>query len=81
MLGRLQMPIQQCLNEFRVVLGTMYSSPRSTSVKSTLAQPQPKYDHEPMEKYFKDLVRRNDVHPVDRQQDGFFESDPIQCQT
>lgn len=81
MLGRLRMPIQDCVHEFRLILESMFSNPRLVLRTGPRYWRQPKYDHYRAEARIKDLVRRNDLRFEERYHDGFFGSDPVQCKT
>lgn len=81
LLGRLRMSTKHCLTQFSGVLDSMFETPRTTSMRSSLSWRQPKYDHQGFEARIKDLVQLHDSKFPERFTDGSFGSDPFQVKT
>ena len=81
MLGRLRMPIKNCLTEFTKILESIFDAPKTTSIKAQLYWRQPKYDHQAFEARFQHLVQLHDSKFQERFADGSFGSDPFQVKT
>lgn len=64
MLGRLQMTVKECIDEFVSLATVVFGNSRFFSVRGRLFAPRSSYDHKRFERVIKDMVGRKHKGPM-----------------
>lgn len=60
MLGRLHMTVDECLEAYENLAERVFAHPRRFHIRKPPWIPRDKYNHEPLEKVIKDIVKQRD---------------------
>jgi hypothetical protein len=81
MLGRLRMPVVDCISEYKSLSQVVFGNPRIASVRGPLFWPRDKYDEKALQRAVEDVVLRRLSTSQRRIGGANFNSSPELCKT